>query len=168
MTLNSEEDVKKALDIKSWKNLSKDKVMSFVAQMPKMDKEVALKAIEQFPHFKTLISETLDGLDKQHKRAHWYNWQSQSKVHDSYKFYSETLKQELERDDLTVEDRFHILDMMRKAVADEDAKDAQQKQYNLRVFATGAVTTVVAIGAAIVAIGGQVGITDRDKAAEDS
>ena len=58
--------------------------------------------------------------------------------------------------------------MMRKAVADEAAKDAQQKQYNLRVFATGAVTTVVAIGAAIVAIGGQVGITDRDKAAEDS
>lgn len=45
MTLSSEDDVKKALNIDSWRNLSKDKLLAFVAEMPHMNKEVALKAI---------------------------------------------------------------------------------------------------------------------------
>lgn len=52
MTFDSEDAVKKALAIDSWRNLSKDKLLRFVAMMPDMDKEVAVRTIEQFPQFK--------------------------------------------------------------------------------------------------------------------
>ena len=38
----SEEDVKKALGIETFRNLSKDKVIEFMSLAPQMDKEVML------------------------------------------------------------------------------------------------------------------------------
>ena len=45
----SEEAVKHALKIDSFRNLSKDKVMQFASMIPYMDKEVAIAIINQFP-----------------------------------------------------------------------------------------------------------------------
>lgn len=39
----------KALAIEDFRNISKDKIMEFVSAIPNMDKEVAIKIIEQFP-----------------------------------------------------------------------------------------------------------------------
>ena len=47
----TENDVKKALAIDSFRNISKDKIMEFVSAIPNMDKEVAIKIIEQFPSY---------------------------------------------------------------------------------------------------------------------
>jgi O-phosphoseryl-tRNA(Cys) synthetase len=52
MTYKNEDELKKALEIDTWKNLSRDKLIKFVAMMPDMDKELALKVVEQFPEFK--------------------------------------------------------------------------------------------------------------------
>ena len=46
---HSEEAVKKALKIESFRNLTKDKVMEFTFMIPYMEKEVALEIIKQFP-----------------------------------------------------------------------------------------------------------------------
>ena len=46
---HSEEAVKKALKIESFRNLTKDKVMEFTSMIPYMEKEVALEIIKQFP-----------------------------------------------------------------------------------------------------------------------
>lgn len=45
----SEDAVKHALKIDSFRNLSKDKVMQFASMIPYMDKEVAIAIINQFP-----------------------------------------------------------------------------------------------------------------------
>ena len=45
----SEEAVKKALQIDSFRNLSKEKVMEFTSMIPYMEKEVAMEVIKQFP-----------------------------------------------------------------------------------------------------------------------
>ena len=45
----SEEAVKKALQIDSFRNLSKEKVMEFTSIIPYMEKEVAMEVIKQFP-----------------------------------------------------------------------------------------------------------------------
>ncbi len=45
----SEESVKKALKLDSFRNLSKEKVMQFASMIPYMDKEVAIAIINQFP-----------------------------------------------------------------------------------------------------------------------
>lgn len=41
-SLNNEKEVKKMLNIGSFRNLSKDKIRNFVSEIPKMDKEVAM------------------------------------------------------------------------------------------------------------------------------
>src|SRR5574344_960676 len=47
----SEEQVKKALQIDSFRNLSKDKIMEFASLIPHMDKDVAIAIINQFPEY---------------------------------------------------------------------------------------------------------------------
>lgn len=47
----SEDTVKRALKIDSFRNLSKDKIMQFASMIPYMDKEVAIAIINQFPEF---------------------------------------------------------------------------------------------------------------------
>ena len=51
----SEDAVKRALKIDSFRNLSKDKVMQFASMIPYMDKEVAIAIINQFPLFLLLL-----------------------------------------------------------------------------------------------------------------
>ena len=47
--LVSTEQVKQALGIESFRNLSKDKIIEFVSLIPNMDKEVSISIINQFP-----------------------------------------------------------------------------------------------------------------------
>ena len=49
--LVSEEQVKKALQIDSFRNLSKDKIVEFASLIPHMDKDVAIAIINQFPAY---------------------------------------------------------------------------------------------------------------------
>lgn len=41
-SLNNEKELNRMLNIGSFRNLSKDKIMNFVSEIPKMDKEVAM------------------------------------------------------------------------------------------------------------------------------
>ncbi|BCW74709.1 MULTISPECIES: DUF3106 domain-containing protein [unclassified Arthrobacter] len=164
MTLTSEDDVKKALNIDSWRNLSKEKLLTFVAEMPQMDKEVAFKAIEQFPHFKSLVAETLDSLEQRYESTQKFSWKSQKKVHDAYKSYRKTLNRELERDNLTVEDRFRILEMIRESVDREAVKDSEHKAFAIKMVTVAATVGVAAVGAAVAALGGKAGFGSSDRA----
>lgn len=47
--LKSAEEVKNLLEIDSSRNITKEKVIEFVSQIPNMDKEVAINIINQFP-----------------------------------------------------------------------------------------------------------------------
>lgn len=162
VTLRSEDEVKRALNIDSWRNLSKDKLLSFVAEMPNMDKETVLKAIEQFPHFKSLVTETMSSFEARYESAQKYNWKSQKKVHDAYESYRETLKRELEREHLSSEDRFRILDMLRESVVRESEKDTENKFFTFKLVTVAATVGIAAVGAAVAALGGKVGFGSDD------
>lgn len=41
-SLNNEKELKRMLNIGSFRNLSKDKIMNFVSEIPKIDKEVVM------------------------------------------------------------------------------------------------------------------------------
>lgn len=45
------EQVKQYLNITDFRHLSKDKLIEFVSAIPEMDKDVAIRIIEQFPEF---------------------------------------------------------------------------------------------------------------------
>ena len=47
----TEQQVLKKLDIPDFRHLTKEKVIAFATMVPKMNPEVAKKALEQFPNF---------------------------------------------------------------------------------------------------------------------
>lgn len=80
MTYKNEDELKKAREIDTWKNLSRDKLIKFVAMMPDMDKELALKVVEQFPEFKRFVSDALDVIEKRHEFTLNHNKQKPGKL----------------------------------------------------------------------------------------
>lgn len=156
MTLESEDEVRKALGIDTWRNLSKGKVMKFAAMMPDMNKEVALKIVAQFPVFTKFALGTLSFLEKSNDSTHASNQASQEHVHEAHREAREILRNELDRDDLPPEDRRFILECLEKTVAKESEKDSENKRFladqaNKNVFVVGA-----ALVAALVFVGGKV------------
>lgn len=77
----SEIDVKKALGIDSFRNLSRENVMRFAALMPDMDKEIALKIVEQFPEFKAFALDAVHVMQKTRAATLAENAESQASVH---------------------------------------------------------------------------------------
>ena len=87
----TENDVKRALKIDSFRNLSKDKVMEFASMIPDMDKDVAIAIINQFPSYadfgKTAISKYMEVCNKLLDN----NKESQSSAIYSYQSILDTL-----------------------------------------------------------------------------
>lgn len=156
MTYKSEAEIMKVLEIDTWRNLSKDKILQFVALMPEMDKEVAIKVIEQFPEFRAFAMDALNVLETEHTSSLAANKESQAEVHHAYQEVRAILASELKRDDLTVEDRRIIIDMIMETANREFAKDSENKQFLDTLFGKAALATGVAIALGIVVLGGRV------------
>lgn len=62
----NEAEIMKMLEIDTWRNLSKDKVLQFAALMPEMDRDVAMRVIAQFPEFRMFAIEALNVIEKDH------------------------------------------------------------------------------------------------------
>ena len=64
----TEDAVKKALRIDSFRNISKEKIMQFASMIPYIDKDVATAIINQFPVYadfaKTAISSYMQACDR--------------------------------------------------------------------------------------------------------
>lgn len=160
MKFETEEDLKRSMGIDSWRNLSKDKFLTFVSDLPNMSKEVAVKVVEQFPDFKGLVLDSLNRVQEQATLSVNANWKSQKKVHKAFAEYRAVLTRELDRDNLTSEDRVSILQLFKKAVDDESLKDTEHKAFVHRTLAVvGTVAlVVVAAGAAALGVKGKPGI----------
>jgi hypothetical protein len=154
----------KALDIDSWRNLSKDKMIRFAAMMPDTDKEVALKVIEQFPEFKTFALEALDVMQRQHESSLVHNKHSQDHVHRAYQEIREILKGELDKDHLSADERRFIYDLLMETANREFAKDSENKRLIDTMFGKALVGGVAATAGAVVFIGGKVMLDLRVRA----
>jgi hypothetical protein len=158
VALESEDDVKRALEIDSWRNLSRDKVMKFAAMMPNMNHEVALGLIGKFPAFSTFALGTLDSLEKASRSSHASNDASQERVHDAYREARDILKGELDRDDLSPEDRRFLVESVLKTVDKELEKDSENKRFLDGIFNKRAALAAGAIAAGLVFVGGKIAL----------
>lgn len=84
MKFENEGEILKELGMESWRNLSKEKMIRFAAMMPDMDKEVALKIIQQLPEFTKFALEALNAMEKEHANTLSSNKDSQENVHKAY------------------------------------------------------------------------------------
>jgi hypothetical protein len=150
----SEDAVKKALKIDSFRNLSKDKVMQFASMIPYMDKDVAIAVINQFPKFadfgKVVISSYSDACNKMLEN----NKESQASVIHGYQTILDALSVRMNANDITEDERKSITEDMitaadKIAQADIENKKFLDKMGTKLLFAGLAVLAAVGAGIGI-------------------
>ncbi|RAY12950.1 hypothetical protein DPM19_23370 [Actinomadura craniellae] len=162
MGYKNEAEIKQALGIESWRNLSKDKMIRFVAMMPDMGTEVALKIVEQFPVFKDFAIDAVDAMEGAHESTLSANNQSQEHVHRAFQEIREILKAELSNGDLSWKQKKYLIEQIQETGRLEFQKDSENKHFldgMSRKMMLGA-GVVVALGVAFV--GGRVMAESKD------
>lgn len=127
--LVSEKEVKEALNIDSFRNLSKDKVMEFVSLIPNIDKDVALSIINQFPAYSEMAKCMVEQLSKTCDTILDNNAESQNSVYSAYKKILDDLGEILKREDITAEEREKITRNMIEIADKMSEKDSENKKY---------------------------------------
>lgn len=125
----SEEAVKRALKIESFRNLSKDKVMQFASMIPYMDKEVAVAIINQFPVYADFGKLAIERYTEMSNSILENNRESQAAVVKGYQTILDALSKRMENEEISDQERKSITtDMI--AVADKIAEaDLNNKKF---------------------------------------
>lgn len=127
--LVSEEAVKDALGIDTFRNISKDKIMEFISAIPNMDKEVAIKIINQFPAYAETAMNMVSTLDTMCDKALKENSESQAESIIAYKKILSDLGEVLKKDSISPEERASIADRMITIADRIAAKDSENKEF---------------------------------------
>ena len=127
--LLSSQDVLNKIGASSFRNISKDQLISFVSSIPDMDKETAIKCIEQFPEFKSYASGIVSQLQVMCTNAITDNKTSRQDAVNGYMMILDTLKEKLSRPDISLEEANQITrDMVE--IADKIAiLDSENKHF---------------------------------------
>ena len=152
--LISVDEVKNALKIDSFRNLSKDKIMEFVSLIPNMDKEVAIKIVEQYPAFAKLSESMVAQLNKMCDTALEKNEESQRLTIQAYKQILYELSNQLHVEDISKEEREKITQQMIEIADKISVKDTENKAFidKMVKYSTGFAFGVVVLGAAILGV----------------
>lgn len=110
--LVSEEQVKKALKIDSFRNLSKDKIMEFASLIPHMDKEVAIAIINQFPAYVDSSRNMIEQYNTMCDKVLATNDESRIDAVKAYKTILDDLSVLLKKDDISAEEKEKITNKM--------------------------------------------------------
>lgn len=155
----TEQKVLKKLNIEDFRHLTKDKVITMASMLDKMDPEVAKKALEQFPQFSNVAKEMLLGYKDTLDKGLESNSESVQAYYDSCKTTIKALEKELDRENISFEERKYIIEEMVKISDKMGEKDSQNKKFiaTLSVVGVSVVTAVLAS-----ALGGNTKIDTSD------
>lgn len=143
----TEMQVLKKLNIPDFRHITKDKVIEFATMVPKMNPEVAKKALEQFPNFASI---SLDVMKEYRAFLEKSMEQDQENVQICYDMYSRVmaaLEKILDEDNLTFEEKTYILSEMKQIADEVSRKDLEKTNARMKVIsiASGVAAAVVAI-----------------------
>jgi len=124
----NEVEVRNALGIESWRNLSKETFFRFLDSLPEIDRELALKLIDQVPEITKLARAALNDATKAYDAALKSNARGQEMVHEIHLQRLEILKDELGKD-LTPEERMRVLDEIKDVNSNALLKDTENKRF---------------------------------------
>ncbi len=150
----TEEEVKKELGIVDFRTITKDKIMQFVSLMPKLDKELAIKIIEQFPSYATMATSMVTNLIDMCNNALKNSKITEKEAIEAYKYVLETIRMELEDGEVTPEEKEKYNNQMIE-VADKISEiDVRNKKWleNVVKYGTSVVCVTLAVGAAILGV----------------
>ena len=104
----SEAEVKKALAINNFREVSKEKLVDFISLIPNMDKDVAVSVINQFPTYADYAKNMVSTLKDMCDGILAENNSSQMEVISAYRKILDELSELLKKDDLSPEERSDI------------------------------------------------------------
>lgn len=160
--LKSAEEVKNLLEIDSFRNITKEKVIEFVSQIPNMDKEVAINIINQFPSYVKLSETMIVQLKNLCIDALTQNNKSNEASINAYSKILNDLGTLLHKEELTFEEKKYITEQM-VSIADKiSVKDTENKKFinNKIGYVSMAFMAVVGVGVLILG-GGNISIDDN-------
>lgn len=148
----TELQVLKKLDIPDFRHLSKDKVIAFASMIPKMDPEVAKKALEQFPNFASTSLDIMKEYRGIIETALEDDRESTQKCYEMYDRVMDSLERILQEEDLTFDEKTYILDQMKLVADDVSRKDSEKSNNRLKILgiAGGVAAGVVAVLGSII------------------
>ena len=121
----SEEAVKKALAINSFREVSKEKIVDFISMIPNMDKEVAISIINQFPVYTDFANNVIATLKEMCDGIIASGDASQREIMAMYRQTLEAFEKNLNNDDCTPEERQEIRQVMILIVEQASKKDSE-------------------------------------------
>ena len=150
----TENEVKKALAIDSFRNMSKDKIMEFVSAIPNMEKDVAIRIIEQFPAYTESANNMLAQLNTMCNNAMKENGESQKEAIKAYKKILDDLGELLKKDTITAEERVQITEQMITVADRISAKDTENKDFlnGIIKYGVSIIGGALVLGAAILGV----------------
>lgn len=156
MSLANEDEVKKALRINTFRELSKEKMLAFAAAMPDMANEVRVKLIEQLPSFQKFALDAVGFVERAHSSTIEANEKSRTDAHEAFADVRRLIKGELDREDISEEQRRFLIETAVETADKESTKDTENKRFLDSALKTVGVAAGVAAVAAVVFVGGKV------------
>lgn len=132
----------------SFRNISKDQLITFVSAIPEMDKEIAIKCIEQFPAFKEYAASIVSQLQNLCMNAISDNKVSRQDAVNAYMLILEGLNEKLSASEMSASET-HQLTQDMVEIADKIALlDAENKRFLEQLMKIGSIAASLAIAAA--------------------
>lgn len=143
----TETQVLKKLDIPDFRHLTKDKVIEFATMVPRMNPEVAKKALEQFPDFASTSLNVMKEYRTILEKSMEQDQENAQVCYDMYGRVMTALEKILEEDNLTFEEKTYILSEMKQIADEVSRKDFEKTNARMKVIsiASGVAAAVVAI-----------------------
>lgn len=129
----TEQQILKKLDITDFRHLTKDKVIAFASLLPKMNPEVAKKALEQFPNFASTSLEVMKNYKEIMEQALDSSSETTKSSIDMYNQVMSSLQKMIENDDLSFDEKIYILEQMKEIAVLVDKKDTESKNTALKI-----------------------------------
>ncbi|MCL2190073.1 MAG: hypothetical protein FWB87_15070 [Defluviitaleaceae bacterium] len=152
--LISETQVKNALQIDSFRNITKSRIMEFASLIPNMDKDVAMAIINQFPAYASAATDMVVQFKEMCDSALKDNKESSKEAIEAYRKILDDLGELLKKDEISPEERASITENM-IAIADKiSAKDTENKEFLDKVIKHCAhiVTAALILGSVILGV----------------
>lgn len=161
--LLSEQKVLKALEIPDFRHLTKDKVVRMASMLDRMEPEVAKKAIEQFPNFSETAKTLVADYQEKVSTALENNEKNMLSYGDFCNRTLDILSNELNKEDLSFEDRKYIIDCILEISRRMGEKDSENKKFLLVMSAITGTVALAVTGILASALGSRASIsTDED------
>lgn len=158
----TEKKVLKKLGIPDFRHMTKDKIVAFATMLPKMDPEVAKKALEQFPEFAKTATEIVSYYKELVEKGFDYNDVSVKSFYITCDSIIETLNEQLKDGNLSFQEKQIIIDKMIELAKMKADKDSENKQFISDVVGkvTLGVGVVIATVATVLGVQTQMGKID--------